>query len=71
MDNPELDSEHYKRIENADLSYPIDLGIDPRVDTLVPFDRLHRMRKAKMIGMKKIKCRIIPIEKVIRHDRVK
>ncbi len=71
MDNPELDSEHYKRIENADLSYPIDLGINPRVDKLVPFDGLHRMCKAKILGMEKIKCRIIPIEKVIRHDRVK
>ena len=71
MDNPELDSEHYKRIENADMSYPIDLGLNTRVDKLVPFDGLHRMCKAKMLGMKKIKCRIIPIEKVVRPDRAK
>lgn len=69
MENPELDSEHYKRIENADLSYPIDLGINPRVDKLVPFDGLHRMCKAKMLGMKKVGCRIIPIEKVVQHSR--
>lgn len=69
MDNPELDSEHYKRIENADLSYPIDLGLNSRVDKLVPFDGLHRMCKAKMLGMKKIKCRIIPIGKVVQPHR--
>lgn len=71
MDNPELDSEHYKRIEDSDLSYPIDLGLNTRVNKLVPFDGLHRMCKAKMLGMKKIKCRIIPIEKVVRTDRAK
>ena len=65
MNNPELDSEHYKRIKNADLSYPIDLGVNPCVNKLVPFDGLHRMCKAKMLGIEKIKCRIIPIEKVV------
>jgi predicted DNA-binding helix-hairpin-helix protein len=69
MDNPELDSGHYKRIKDADMSYPIDLGLNPRVDKLVPFDGLHRMCKAKILGMKKIKCRIIPIEKVLQRDR--
>lgn len=68
MNNPELDSEHYKRIENADLSYPIDLGMNPRVNKLVPFDGLHRMCKAKMLRMEKIKCRIIPIEKAMQPD---
>lgn len=65
MNNPELDVEHYKRITNADMSYPIDLGLNPRVNKLVPFDGLHRMCKAKMLGADKIKCRIIPIEKVL------
>lgn len=69
MDNPELDSAHYKRIKDADMSYPIDLGLNPRVDKLVPFDGLHRMCKAKMLGMKKIKCRIISIEEVVRRNR--
>lgn len=64
MNNPELDSEHYERIKNADMSYPIDLAVNPRVNRLVPFDGLHRMCKAKILGMEKIKCRIIPIEKV-------
>lgn len=64
MEKPELDSYHYERIKNADLSYPIDLGMNLRVNKLVPFDGLHRICKAKMLGMKKIKCRIIPIEKV-------
>ena len=68
MDNPELDVEHYKRIENADLSYPIDLGMNSRVDKLVPFDGLHRMCKAKILGMKKMRCRIIPKEKVIQYN---
>jgi predicted DNA-binding helix-hairpin-helix protein len=69
INNPELDSGHYKRIKDADMSYPIDLGLNPRVDKLVPFDGLHRMCKAKILGMKKIKCRIIPIEKVLQRDR--
>jgi len=71
MDNPELDGEHYQRIENADLSYPIDLGLNARVNKLVPFDGLHRMCKAKMLGMEKIKCRIIPIEKAVQRGGVK
>lgn len=70
MDNPQLDREHYKRIQSADLSFPIDLGLNPCVDKLVPFDGLHRICKAKLLGMKKIKCRIIPIENVVRRDRV-
>ncbi len=65
MNNPEIDVEHYKRIKSADMAYPIDLGLNPRVNKLVPFDGLHRMCKAKMLGSKKIKCRIIPIEKVL------
>ncbi|QQR51451.1 hypothetical protein IPF89_01275 [Candidatus Saccharibacteria bacterium] len=47
MANPELDPDHFKRIETADLSYPIDLGLNPRVNKLVPFDGLHRMCKSK------------------------
>ena len=62
--DPKLDSDHYTRIEQADLSYPIDLGLNPRVNKLVPFDGLHRMCKAKLLGIKTMKCRIIPIEKV-------
>lgn len=65
MNSPELDVEHYKRIKNADMSYPIDLGLNSRVNKLVPFDGLHGIRKAKMLGVEKIKCRIIPIEKVL------
>ena len=63
LKNPKLDPGHYERIKNADLSYPIDLGQNPRVNKLVPFDGLHRMCKAKLLGIKTIKCRIIPIEK--------
>ena len=65
MNSPELDVEHYKRIKNADMSYPIDLGLNSRVNKLVPFDGLHRICKAKMLGVEKIKCRIIPIEKLL------
>lgn len=68
MANPELDPDHFKRIETADLSYPIDLGLNPRVNKLVPFDGLHRMCKAKLLGMEKIHCRMIPIEKAMRSD---
>lgn len=68
MENPELDDEHYRRIENADLSFPIDPGLNTRVNKLVPFDGLHRMCKAKMFGMTKISCRIIPIEKVLENS---
>lgn len=68
MANPELDPDHFKRIEAADLSYPIDLGLNPRVNKLVPFDGLHRMCKTKLLGMEKIHCRMIPIEKAMRSD---
>lgn len=66
MGNPKLDPEHFARIEKVDLSYPIDLGLNPRVNKLVPFDGLHRICKAKTLGMKTIKCRIVPIEEVVK-----
>jgi hypothetical protein len=71
LDNPKLDAEHYKRIKKADLSYPVDLGLNPRVNKLVPFDGLHRIAKAKMLGLSTIKCRIVPVEKVIQQVKAK
>ncbi len=66
LSDPALDPEHFARIEKADLSYPIDLGLNPKVGKLMQFDGLHRICKAKMLGLKTIKCRIIPIEKVMK-----
>ncbi len=70
MANPELDIGHYERIKNAEMSYPIDLGMNPRINKLVPFDGLHRICKAKILGMEKIKCRIIPIDKVLNGNTI-
>jgi len=65
MSNPELDMSHFNRILKADMAFAIDLGLNPRVNKLVPFDGLHRMCKAKMFGIKTLKCRSVPIEKVL------
>ncbi len=57
--------EQYKRIEAADISYPIDL-IDDRARTgkLLILDGLHRLAKLYINGQSVVKVRIIPRNKI-------
>ena len=48
----------YDRIMESDISYPID--VMPNKDRLVILGGLHRLVKCKLLGMNKIKVRIIP-----------
>lgn len=49
-------AEHCRRINNADLSYPVILTEDYRV-----FDGMHRIAKAIMLGHETIQARRFPV----------
>ncbi len=55
-------AEHRKKVEGADLSYPIDL-MENKGRWLI-LDGLHRLVKAYESGSKKVRVRIIPREKI-------
>lgn len=50
--------EHYDRIMNSDIKYPID--IMENKERYVILDGLHRLVKYKILGYKKVNVRIIP-----------
>lgn len=58
INNPEKYKTQYDRIMESDISYPID--VMPNKERLVILDGLHRLVKCKLLGMNKVKVRIIP-----------
>ncbi len=58
INNKEKYQEQYNRIMNSDISYPID--VMENKGRLVILDGLHRLVKCKLLGMSKVKVRIIP-----------
>ncbi len=58
INNPEKYKLEYKRIMNSDVSYPIDVMANK--ERLVILDGLHRLVKCNLLGMNKVKVRIIP-----------
>lgn len=58
INNPNKFKSEYDRIMNSDISYPID--IMENKGRLVILDGLHRLVKCKILGMDKVKVRIIP-----------
>jgi|SRR3989344_152479 len=58
IDNPKKYNEEYGRTMKSDLSYPIDI-MQNKGRWLI-LDGLHRLMKAKILGMKKVKVRKIP-----------
>lgn len=59
---PNKHSVHYKKIQEADLKYPIDI-MENKGRWLI-LDGLHRLVKAHMQGLRKIKVRKIPRERI-------
>lgn len=57
INNPEKYKSEYERIMNADISYPIDVMANK--ERLVILDGLHRLVKCYLLGMDKVKVRII------------
>ena len=60
--NPKKYSYEYKRTMKADLKYPIDIMFYK--GRWLILDGLHRLVKAKLLGMKVVKVRKIPKSKV-------
>lgn len=62
MDDTEKHSTHYKKVQEADLKYPIDI-MENKGRWLI-LDGLHRLVKAHMQGLKKVNVRKIPRGKI-------
>ena len=62
MEHPEAHSEEYTRTVEADLAYPIDI-MENKGRWLI-LDGLHRLMRASMLGMKKVKVRKISRERI-------
>ncbi len=62
VDDPDKHSIHYKKIQEADLKYPIDI-MENKGRWLI-LDGLHRLVKAHTQGLKKVMVRKIPREKI-------
>lgn len=62
IENPEQYREEYERVMKVDLKYPID--IMKNKDRWLILDGLHRLIKAYILKMNKVKVRIIPREKI-------
>jgi len=58
LKNPEKHKEEFGRTMKSDLSYPLDIMFWK--GRWVLLDGLHRLVKAKQLGMKKVKVRKIP-----------
>ena len=58
INNPKKYKLEYERIMNSDISYPIDVMANK--ERLVILDGLHRLVKCHILGINKIKVRIIP-----------
>jgi hypothetical protein len=57
-------TKHQKKVEEADLSYPIDIMKLGHKDLWRILDGMHRLVKAYQLGYKKVNVRIIPREKI-------
>lgn len=57
LQNPELDPDHWKRIQASDLNYP--LHVLNWKNRLLILDGVHRLLKAKLSGLDIIKAKIL------------
>ena len=62
MQEPEKHQAEYNRTINSNLDYPLD--IMQNKDRWLLLDGLHRLVKAEILGMKKVKVRKIPRSKI-------
>lgn len=62
INNPQKYKLQYDRVMASDISYPID--VMPNKERLVILDGLHRLVKCKLLGMNKVKVRIIPRKEI-------
>lgn len=62
IENPKEHKEEYDRTMKADMKYPIDI-MENKGRWLI-LDGLHRLMKAYIQGVKKVKVRIIPRDKI-------
>jgi len=62
--NPELSSNHYKRVLSADMTFPIDFTNYKGRSKII--DGLHRLAKAKLGGLSVVEARFIPLELLLK-----
>jgi hypothetical protein len=56
--------EHGKRIESADISYPLDILKNPKTGRWTLLDGLHRLARLHMLGRKTVRVRKISMERI-------
>lgn len=59
LENPKKYKEDYKRIIDADLSYPIIVSWNPKAKRYIIFDGYHRILKTKALAKKNIKAYVL------------
>lgn len=57
--NPEKFSQEFERVMHAPLQYPIDIMFNK--GRWLILDGLHRLVKAKVLGLKKVRVRKVPV----------
>ena len=62
LQNPGLHPRHDRRIDETDISYPIDMMFT--VDRFAIIDGIHRLAKYQKLGIRDVKVRIIPREMI-------
>ena len=63
INNPKKYQSQYDRVMNSDISYPID--VMENKGRLVILDGLHRLVKCELLGMNKVKVRIISRSEIV------
>lgn len=66
---PELSLFHYRKVLEADLSFPIDYTLYKGRKKII--DGLHRLTKADMIGLKEIEAKEVPLALLLEIIRTK
>lgn len=66
INNPDKYPEHYQRIMNSNLEYPLDIMFNK--GHWLFLDGLHRLAKAKLLGVKNVRVRKIDREHI---DKIK
>ena len=64
------DEDEVKKIEKADLQYPIIIFVNDDGNFLSIIDGHHRAQKAARMGLETIKAKVIPINTLPKHMRL-
>ena len=64
LDHPQLSMSHYQKVLEANLDYPIDYTFYKGKNKII--DGLHRLTKAKILGLEKVRARYVPLKMLLK-----